>query len=731
MTAASRDKRQRILIVANRLPVSIKRTGRKFDFVPSAGGLATGLRSLQGTVDMQWIGWPGSVPKTEEEKIRKRLKKEFDCTPVFMSERLVQKYYEGYSNGTVWPVFHLFSSSARFDASEWEAYTKANELFAETVAEVYRPGDTIWIHDYHLMVLPRLLRERFPDASIGFFLHIPFPPYEIFRTLPQHKEIIDGLSALDLVGFHTHDYLQSFLGCIRALMGHTNTLGEVAFGSRIMQADVFPMGIDMEKFEAAGTRSAPLGMRSKQRTGRKIVFSVSRLDYTKGIPESLRAFEEFLDTRPEWHEKLEYFLVVVPSREKVQEYAALKKGIDETVGRINSRFGSLDWTPVRYIYRSLSFENLTGLYANADIALVLPLRDGMNLVAKEYLATKTDDLGVLILSEMAGASKELVEAIIVNPNSPEDVAEALHEALLMPEADRRRRNQGMRQRLRRYDIHSWTRSFLDRLSVVRAASVQRAVRPLDSRTRKELLEDYRSGKSRLIVLDYDGTLVPFAETPEGARPDEDLRAVLKGLAANPANTVVILSGRDRHSLETWLGDLPITLVSEHGGWVRDPGMLDWKRSIATNTESWKEHIRPLLELTVDRIPASFIEEKEFALVWHYRKANRQSASAAARELLNTITSYTINLGVQVLPGNRTIEVRNAGISKGIYCTNHLLKKKFDFIFAAGDDWTDEDMFGVLPQNAYSFKVGMRTSKANFNLSSTDDVRGLLRFLAGN
>jgi len=233
------------------------------------------------------------------------------------------------------------------------------------------------------------------------------------------------------------------------------------------------------------------------------------------------------------------------------------------------------------------------------------------------------------------------------------------------------------------------------------------------------------------VLDYDGTLVPFADTPDGARPDEHLRAILGKLASNEANRVVILSGRDRHSLESWLGDMPLTLVSEHGGWVRERMTDDWVRSISSSTEQWKQHIRPILQLTVDRIPASFIEEKEFSLVWHYRQANRQSASAAARELLNTITTYTINLGVQVLPGNRTIEVRNAGISKGVYCTNHLLKTPFDFLFAAGDDWTDEDMFGVLPPGAYSFKVGMRTSKANFNLSSPEDVRSLLNLLGGS
>jgi len=351
-------------------------------------------------------------------------------------------------------------------------------------------------------------------------------------------------------------------------------------------------------------------------------------------------------------------------------------------------------------------------------------------VAKEYLATKTDDLGVLILSEKTGASKELVEAVIVNPNSPEEVAEALHTALMMPETEARRRNQGMRQRLRQYDIHAWTRSFLERLEKVRAASQKRAVRPLNTKTRKKLLKDFDDAKSRLIVLDYDGTLVPFAEKPEGANPDADLRSILNTLAEESANRVVILSGRDRYSLESWLGDLPLTLVSEHGGWVREHGMKEWTRSIVTSTEQWKTHIRPILQLTVDRIPASFIEEKEFSLVWHYRQANRQSASAAARELLNTITSYTINLGVQVLPGNRTIEVRNAGISKGVYCANHLLSHPVDFIFAAGDDWTDEDMFAVMPGTAYSFKVGMRTSKANFNLSSTDDVRALLRLLAG-
>jgi trehalose 6-phosphate synthase/phosphatase len=723
------DLRQgRILIVSNRLPVSVRKDGSKLRFIPSSGGLATGLTSIRREYNTAWIGWPGVVAKEDRRGAEERLISEMGCYPLFLSDQLSEKYYEGYCNRTIWPIFHSFPALARYAAVEWEAYKRVNQLFVHKILELYRPGDRLWIHDYHLMLLPKPLRDHIGKVPMGFFLHIPFPHHDIFRLMPQHREILESLLALDLIGFHTHDYAQAFLGPVRRLLGHDNTLGQLLVGDRVVQADVFPMGIDFQKYSGASMNPVlreEIQKIWKRMGSRKTVFKVTRLDYTKGIPESLTAIREFLIRYSNWGEKIEFVLVVVPSREKVERYATLKREIDGLVGHINSEFATLRWTPIRYIYRSLSFAELIGLYAYADIALVTPLRDGMNLIAKEYLAVKNDGTGVLVLSEMAGAAKELLEALLVNPNSKEDIADALHKALTMPKEEQIRRNMYMRQRLESHDIWWWGKRFLTRLREVTQTSELLEVKILDEEIRTELLEKYAAAAHRLIILDYDGTLVPLADDAAKAKPDASLCAILRKLSSSPRNHIVVLSGRDRYTLGGWMSKGDMTLVAEHGGWVKLAGEKEWAPAITPTPDGWKKEIRPIIDLFVDRIPGSSVEEKDFSLVWHYRKAESESGTAAARELLDTLSNLSSNLSIQVLPGNKTIEVRNIGISKGVFFTRFLAASAPGFILAMGDDWTDEDLFAVLPKDAFSVKVGLRLSKAQSNLKSFHDVRSLL------
>jgi trehalose 6-phosphate synthase/phosphatase len=725
------NKTGRILIVANRLPVNVKRTGGRLEFAPSAGGLATGLGSLQGSYKTEWIGWPGRVSRDDRKEVESRLISEFCFNPVFLSEQISERYYEGYSNRTLWPIFHSLPTYAKFSAAEWDAYKKANQLFAQKIVELYKDTDIIWIHDYHLMLVPHYVRNQLPKATMGFFLHIPFPHYEIFRLLPQHKEIVDHLLSLDLIGFHTHEYAQAFLGSVRRMLGYDSTLGQIQVDDRVVQVDVFPMGIDFQKFSEAtsdeSVKSEVIRIHERLKS-RKTVFMVSRLDYTKGVPESLEAIEEFFTRFPEWHEKIIVILVIVPSREKVERYASLKREIDELVGRINSKFGTLYWIPIGYIYRALSFAELIALYDAADVAFITPMRDGMNLIAKEFLAVKKDGAGVLVLSEMAGASKELPEAEIVNPNSKEEVAEALNRALLMPEEEMRRRISVMRQRLESHDINHWVQKFFTRLSEVREISRLLSVKLLDVNIRKQLVSDYKNSPRRLVILDYDGTLVPFADVPSKAAPDEAIKSVLQKLSVSNGTHLVILSGRDRNTLQQWLGDLSATLVAEHGGWVRHCSTTEWTPVIHQTENNWKKEILPIMQIFVDRIPGSFVEEKDFSLVWHYRQADSESANNSARELLDTVSNLSANLNIQVLSGNKAIEVRHIGISKGIFFSQSLAKDMPEFILAMGDDLTDEDLFAVLPQTAYSIKVGLKMSKARYNVKSVPDVRSLLEQL---
>ena len=723
---------KKVIIVSNRLPVTVCRNESGLDYRQSAGGLATALSSLQLEFETVWVGWPGNVPKEEKKTVEAKLTADFKCHPVFIPQQLVEKYYDGYSNRTIWPIFHSVPSYAKYSATEWEAYKKANTIFGQKILEICRPGDSLWIHDYHLMLLPRFLREHLRGITMGFFLHIPFPHFDIFRLLPQHREILESLLSFDLIGFHTHDYAQSFLGSVRRLLGFDNTLGQLLVGDHMVQVDVFPMGIDFKKYSSAPLDPAldeEISSIQNSLRSKKTVFSVSRLDYTKGIPESLAAIREFFALHQEWHEKVVFILVVVPSRERVERYASLKREIDELVGRINSSFGTLEWQPIRYIYRSLTFGELVGLYASADVALVTPLRDGMNLIAKEYLATKNEGDGVLVLSEFAGASRELLEAIAVNPNSKEEIAHAIHRALVMPLEEQQRRNKIMRERLEAHDLYHWMRQFFRKMEDVQQISHVLAVKLLDTGHKQELMAEYNRAASRLLMLDYDGTLVPFADEPDKAFPDEEILSVLQKLASPPDNHVVVLSGRDRHTLDRWLSHLNVTLVAEHGGWVKHRGRSEWTQTVPPASDGWKKDIIPILELFVGRIPGSMIEEKDFSLVWHYRKSESESSSAAARELLDTVSTLSANLHIHVLPGDKTIEIRTMGISKGVFYTQFFAGSPAQFTLAVGDDWTDEDLFGVIPPSAYSIKVAPRISKARFNLKSVHDVRALLEKLA--
>ena len=720
---------QRLVIISNRLPISVEKRRRGLRFEPSIGGLATGLRAFYKSYNSTWIGWPGiNLEKIEEEKqeVEARLLSE-SCYPVFLSQHDIEDYYHGFCNKTIWPLFHYYPSYTVYSKDLWEAYERINRVFADAVAEVAEPDDIIWIHDYHLMLLPRLIRERLPRATVGFFLHIPFPSFEMFRLLPWRSQILNGLLGADLVGFHTYDYAQHFLNSVHRLLGYEDTMGQIISTDRIIKADVFPMGIDYEEYA-----SYARDWRVQREIGRlrgklgdcRIILSIDRMDYTKGIPQRLEAFGLFLERNPQYKEKLILFLVVVPSRTKVEQYAVLKKQIDELVGAINGKYGSIGFTPIQYVYRSLPFHSLISLYNMADVALITPLRDGMNLISKEYIATKTDGKGVLILSEMAGAARELGEAIIINVNDQEEIVDALEEALAMPEEEQIERNRMMQKRLQRYNVTQWASDFIDRLLYTRKLQGEMEAKTLNHEKKARLVSDFQESNRRLMLLDYDGTLVPFAAKPARAKPGDEIIELLEELTESPKNEVVLISGRDKATLEKWFGDLNMGLVAEHGVWTKQKGK-EWKM-IETLSSDWKGEVRPILELYVDRTPGSFVEEKEFSLAWHYRKAEHRLGDMRARELANDLLNLTANLNLQVLEGSKVVEVKNAGVNKGRAALQWISKKPWDFILAIGDDLTDEDVFKVLPATAWSIKVRVSASAAKFNLGSPSQVRALLK-----
>jgi trehalose 6-phosphate synthase/phosphatase len=461
-------------------------------------------------------------------------------------------------------------------------------------------------------------------------------------------------------------------------------------------------------------------------SGKRVIFSVDRLDYTKGLLHRLRGYECFLESYPEWRGKVVFVLTVVPSRGEVEQYQRMKHELDELVGQINGSFGSVDWVPIIYQYRALGFTEMVALYALAPIALITPLRDGMNLVAKEYLASKPDGSGVLILSEMAGAARELGEALLINPNHRGEIADALREAVEMPLEEQVRRNRPMQERLLRYDAKHWVSNFLSSLARVKGRQGKLATHHLAGALREELIARYRQANRRLILLDYDGTLVPFAPQPHLASPDPGLLRLVASLTEDPRNHVFIISGRDRSTLDAWFAGIPLQIIAEHGAWIRDRS-AEW-RLLKPLARAWKAHLAPLIQLYVDRVPGSLLEEKEYSLAWHYRRADPELGAMRAKELIDELVSYTANFDVQVLEGKKVVEIRNSGVNKGAAARGCVTTVEPDFIFAAGDDQTDEDLFRALPRTAFTVRVGIPHSHAAFHLRDHVEVREVLKAL---
>jgi len=732
---------ERLIVVSNRLPFSIDGKGRNVRLKRTVGGLVSAvgsfLDSLTGTdrpaANVVWVGWPGAVKGgVSRAAVRKKASSDHQAVPVFLSSAEESGFYEGFSNRTLWPLFHMFPSYMSVNDAEWATYRSVNERFRDAVLELLRPGDAVWVHDYHLMLVPAMLRERAPDVATAFFLHVPFPPFEVLRVLPDAwaRELVKGVLGADVVGLHTYDYARHFLRAAERLLGVTNHRGIVDLAARQAAVDAFPIGVDFDRFDHA---SADAAVRNKVERltaalgGRRCILSIDRLDYTKGAHHRLLAFETFLERHPEWRRRVSLLAVVVPSRTGVELYRRMKTQIEEIVGRVNGRFGDVDWTPVLYQYRAHEFASLAALYAKSDVALVTPLRDGMNLVAKEYLASRSDGTGVLVLSDTAGAARELGEALIVNPYHVEGIAEAIAAALAMPEDEQRRRNETMRSRLRRYDVVRWGREQFARVGEVRRTVDQMRACLLDDENRARILAGFRSASRRLLLLDYDGTLAPLVRDPTAAAPGEELLALVDRLAADPSNDVVIVSGRDWKTLSGWFGERDIALVSEHGVRVRERGG-PWRLAAQISTRG-KQRVRDVMQVFADRLPGSFLEEKESSVAWHYRGADPVLGPARANELTEALRSLTAATDLQVLRGKKVVEVKPSGANKGTAALRWLSRQKDGFILAAGDDQTDEALFAVLPHSAFSVRVGPGESRARFNVEGPEQFLALLSDLA--
>jgi trehalose 6-phosphate synthase/phosphatase len=641
----------------------------------------------------------------------------------------VKAYYEEFANGVIWPLFHYLLDRIPLDSRDWQTYRLVNERFADVVARQYRSGDVIWVHDYQLMLVPGLLRERIPHARIGFFLHIPFPSYEVFRTLPWRREILQGLIGADLVALHTLSYARYFAYALRLVLSLEPEVDRVDVGGRDVHIRAFPMGIDPRRFEqlAADPRvAAETAAIREAADGRRLIIGVDRLDYTKGIPRRLVSFERLLESSPEMRDRVRLIQVAVPSRVGVEPYREFRRLLDELVGRINGAYATPRSVPVHYMYRSVPAHQLVALYRAADVMLVNALRDGMNLVAKEFVASRTDDDGVLVLSEFAGAAEELSEAILINPYDIDAVADGIRRALAMSPTEKAARMRALRHRVRARTVHRWAAGFLHELTrsggAARGHENPPPFTPID-----QLLDRLVALQNPVFLLDYDGTLVPLASLPDLARPDEELIPLLRRLR-DAGYTVQVVSGRSRDDLAAWLGDLDMTLWAEHGAWQRPAGGT-WQPTV-TIAREWMEQVRPILEQFAARTPGALVEEKTSSLAWHYRTSDPQFGAEQARQLRLLLLEALQSQPLDVLEGSKVIEVRWRGVHKG-RIVERLLGSGVSgpSLVAIGDDRTDEEMFEALPPEATTIHVGGGGSIAQYRLADSGAVRALLAALA--
>ena len=722
----------KLFIIANRLPIKANRNeNNELEFTRSEGGLTTGMDSLTMDVEKHWIGWPGTYTESEEEEklISEHLEK-FNFHPVFLSSDQILNYYEGYSNSTLWPLCHYFYTFIEYENLYWNTYKQVNELFARTTLNLIGPNDIVWVQDYQLMLLPQMIRKSVDNVSIGYFHHIPFPSYELFRVLPERAELLEGLLGADLIGFHTHDYMRHFVSAAeRVLVDIRFRFDQVLLNNRIAYVDAFPMGINFDLYYNAIQQpevQAKVDAMRETYGKHKLILSVDRLDYSKGIVHRLRGFAQFLENHPEYLEKVSLAMIVVPSRDSVDRYASLKTKIDETIGTINGKFSTINWTPVYYFYHGFPFEELVALYHMADIGLVTPLRDGMNLVAKEYLAAKREKAGVLILSEMAGAAIELNEALIINPNNIEEIENAIFTALEMPEEEQMRRLKKMQQSVSRKSVNKWANDFVNELKAINLRNENLNTERIDYQAKIKIQTEYRNSQKRLFILDYDGTLSAFKSRPEDAVPTKETYKLLNKLASDPKNKVVISSGRDRDTLEEWFGSLAIDLAAEHGACYKEHGV--WVDNIG-DEKPWDNEIMEIVQNFVDKTPRSKIEEKNTTLVWHYRNVDTWLASLREQQLFEALMIPCARLGLQIMRGNKIIEIKSPIHTKGSEARRLLATQNFDFIMAIGDDTTDEDTFRELPDFAYTIKVGNISEVARYSVKSQSKVLPLLDIIS--
>jgi trehalose 6-phosphate synthase/phosphatase len=715
-----------LVVVSNRLPFEVHREGSSVTFSRAPGGLVTALSGALAARGGEWIGWPGIEQEGDEALPPLPETDGIKCRPVSLSAQELLEYYAGFSNATLWPLFHYFTTNTRIDATTWHAYEKVNERFAQ-VAAASNADALVWIHDYQLMRVPALLRALDPQRRIGFFLHIPFPASPVFRILPWSRQLMAGLLGADLIGFHVREFAENFLDCAERLLGCEidRDAGRIQYQGRTVAVQAHPISIDAALQERMARAAGPKKGKIQQ------ILGVDRLDYTKGICERILAIEQLLERRPDYHGKLEFTQIVVPSRERVDEYQALKREIDEMVGRVNGKFSDPRWTPIRYLFGAFPAEEVAAMYRHADVGLVTPLRDGMNLVAKEYVASQVDDDGVLVLSELAGSAAELPEALIVNPYDVEAVTDALERALEMQPDERQTRMKVLRNRVQTMDVNTWATRFLT--AAEEAAEHRAGVTTPVEMARRRLTGWLKARPQTALFLDYDGTLRSVAVRLDEAQLDEEARRVLEQAVRATDVNVTIVTGRDVADARALIGVDGLTIAGNHGYEIDGPGLTYWH---APADAFQKRLDQAAHDLTALKVPGAQVQRKRASIAWHVLDVPEGQRLPA----LDAAEAIAARRKLGVIRGRTSVEIRPPLAWDKGRAVQLMLQTRHGADWPAhvralyiGDDATDEFAFRSLRGIGRSIRVAppgdSTPTAADFTLPSPDDVIGLIRWLA--
>lgn len=714
-----------IINIANRLPVKIEQK-----ITSSDGGLATAFVDIQEEYQLTWVGWPGKVTKDEEKRqsIKKELISKYNCHPVFLSEYEIKNFYHGFSNTSLWPLFHYFTAFYHYEKTWYKSYCDVNQKFADLILTLTKPDTIIWIHDYHLMLLPALLKKERPDLKIAFFLHTPFPSYEIFRRHSKRKELLRGLIASDLIGFHTYGYLRHFRSSVLRVLDIESDMDEL-MSPYSTKLGVFPIGISWQLFSRTmKSEKYKINLAKLERNykNKKIVLGIERLDYTKGIPEKLDAIEKLLKSSPQLRDKIVFIQVIIPSREEVATNQQLLHEIRNRISIINGKYSTISNTPINFIYRSLTLDELTALYARADVGLIMPLMDGMNLVAKEFVACQNNENpGILILSEFAGSARELYNAVISNPYDSDKVAKSIAEALETPKEEAIKMNSAMKKVVCQKNSIYWAKDFLTALEKItlKKEEIKSSKQAILEQCRQKII----SSPKTAIFLDYDGTLCPLGNDPKLTIPSQETIELLEKLQSHNNLDVYIISGRTEEDLNSFFPNSPLTLIAEHGLCYQLPGK-DWTPIFDVQDSSWQKVIHEIMETYSLSTPGSYLEVKKTSLVWHYRRTDPDFGSWKAKQLLDDLYSCMNSTPLDVRHGNKIVEVSSQKIRKDKAILFFQKLNNYHFLMCAGDDVTDENMFRIKNIHMTSFKIGSGKTGASHCLESSEDLKQFLREL---